>query len=185
MQNSGLSVGPEGFPRGGAPPEMRKMFPAWSGGPKTSGLARYELFMKLEEAVGAIEACFERMDSVYGSPVFDEWAIIALFDQRGKILNYNGPRREKFHENFHADVRLLEAELFNSAYGHGDFVFDREGNGTRFDSFMVLGEGLFLICNNLNHSIGNIAANPKWLRAQKPFVELSERIRSHPLNHPM
>jgi hypothetical protein len=47
---------------------------------------------------------------------------------------------------------------------------------------MVLGSGVFLICNNTRSTMEEIAANPRWLSAQVPFVELSDRIREDPLH---
>jgi hypothetical protein len=46
---------------------------------------------------------------------------------------------------------------------------------------MVLGEGLYLICNNTADSMEGITQEPRWIEAQVPFVELSDKIRSHPL----
>ena len=46
---------------------------------------------------------------------------------------------------------------------------------------MVLGRGLYLICNNTSESMDSIAKNPRWLNAQVCFAELSDRIRANPL----
>jgi hypothetical protein len=45
----------------------------------------------------------------------------------------------------------------------------------------VLGDWLYLICNNTTQAIDKIAAEPAWKQAQVPFVELSERFRADPL----
>ena len=50
-----------------------------------------------------------------------------------------------------------------------------------FESFMVLGSAIYLICNNTRESMEMIAKNPRWLTAQVPFAELSEQVRAHPL----
>jgi hypothetical protein len=46
---------------------------------------------------------------------------------------------------------------------------------------MVLGEGIYLICNNTVQSMDGIAKDPLWLGAQVPFVELSDKLRDDPL----
>lgn len=63
----------------------------------------------------------------------------------------------------------------------GDFEFARHGVGTGFEAFMVLGEGIFLICNNTVQSMDGITQDPLWLGAQVPFVELSDKVREEPL----
>jgi len=71
----------------------------------------------------------------------------------------------------------LRAELLTENYGAGDFEFARHGIGTGFESFMVLGRALYLICNNTHESMETIAKNPRWLAAQVPFAELGEKFR--------
>jgi len=46
---------------------------------------------------------------------------------------------------------------------------------------MVLGEGLYLICNHTADSMDKITKDTRWLDAQVPFVELSDKVRSSPL----
>ena len=46
---------------------------------------------------------------------------------------------------------------------------------------MVLGPGLYLICNNTSDSMESIAKNPRWLAAQVPFGDLADRVRTSPL----
>jgi len=38
-----------------------------------------------------------------------------------------------------------------------------------------------LICNNTHESMDSIAKNSRWLGAQVPFAELSDKIRANPL----
>ena len=66
-------------------------------------------------------------------------------------------------------------------YDVGDFEFARHGIGTGFESFMVLAEGIFLICNNTVQSMDGITKDPRWLEAQVPFVELSDKFRADPV----
>ena len=137
--------------------------------------------MTLEEAIIQIKACAQQMDARYGRTVFDEWAVISLLENKARVLAYIGPRNDDFLKNFAKDLGALRAELLTENYGAGDFEFARHGIGTGFESFMVLGRALYLICNNTRESMDVIAKNPRWLVAQVPFAELSEKVRANPL----
>ncbi len=128
-----------------------------------------------------IKDCAEQMHARYGKVVFDEWAIVSLADNKGRILAYIGPRREGFKQNFVADAGSLRAGLLNAEHEVGDFEFARHGVGTGFESFMVLGDHIYLICNNTVQSMDGITKDPLWLGAQVPFVELSDKFRAEPL----
>lgn len=141
--------------------------------------------MTLPEVTSRITQCFARMNDVYLGTVFDEWAVVGLLDRTGKVLHYEGPRKAEFVENFSRDVGLMRQELKNPDHGYGDFVFERHGSGTHFDAFVVLGEGIYLICNNIKESMQTLTSNPHWLSAQKVFVELTDAVRSNPVNNPM
>jgi hypothetical protein len=75
----------------------------------------------------------------------------------------------------------LRSGLLHANYGVGDFEFAQHGIGTGFESFMILGRALYLICNNTRESMETIARDPRWLAAQVPFAELSEKVRASPL----
>jgi len=137
--------------------------------------------MTLDEAISHIKSCAKEMDARYGLAVFDEWAILSLAENRARVLAYIGPRNDDFLKNFVMDLGALRAGLLTENYGAGDFEFARHGIGTGFESFMVLGRALYLICNNTRESMETIAQNPRWLAAQVPFSELSEKVRAHPL----
>jgi len=137
--------------------------------------------MTPDEIIRQIHACAKKMDALYGGSVFDEWAVISLAENKARVLAYLGPRNDHFLKNFASDVGALRRELHDRKYGVGDFEFERHGVGTVFEAFMVLGAGMYLICNNTRDSMDNIAKNPAWLAAQVPFAELSERIRPDPL----
>ncbi|HPC62158.1 MAG TPA: hypothetical protein PKX23_15965 [Verrucomicrobiota bacterium] len=137
--------------------------------------------MTLEQATALIQNCAGQMNARYGKVVFDEWAVVALAANKGLLLAYIGPRKNSFHQNFNADIGALRTGLLDPRYDVGDFEFARHGTGTGFESFLVVGKGLFLICNNTVHSMDVIAKDPHWLDAQIPFVELSERFRADPL----
>ena len=137
--------------------------------------------MTLDQANQQIRACAEQMNARYKKIVFDEWAIVALAQNKGQLLSYTGPRKEGFQKNFLTDAGSLRAGMLTRKYEVGDFEFARHGVGTGFESFMVLGQGLFLICNNTVQSMDAIAEDPHWLSAQEPFVDLSEKFRAEPL----
>ncbi len=137
--------------------------------------------MKLDQATKLIETCAQQMDARYKRPVFDEWAVIALANNKGRLLAYKGPRREGFQQNFLQDAGPLHESMLRETYEAGDFEFARHGVGTGFESMMVLGKGLYLICNNTVQSMDGIAQDPLWIGAQAPFVDLSEKFRSEPV----
>ena len=137
--------------------------------------------MNLDHAKKLIKMCAEQMDAHYEKPVFDEWVIIAMLNQKGRVLDYIGNRKEEFKTNFSTDAGSLRNSLLGGQFNVGDFEFARHGVGTGFESFLVLGEGIYLICNNTAESMEEITKDPKWLRAQVPFVELSEQFREDPL----
>src|SRR5262249_9796813 len=101
--------------------------------------------------------------------------------QKARILAYIGPRNDAFLQNFAKDLGSLRAGLLEAKYSVGDFEFARHGVGTGFEAFMVLGIGTYLICNNTQASMNDIAGNPKWLNAQVPFAEFSDKVRANPL----
>jgi hypothetical protein len=140
--------------------------------------------MTLDEATKLIKDCASQMNDLYEDVVFDEWTIVQLAVKKGKILSYTGPRKEDFQKNFLSDVEALRSELMSLKHGCGDFEFARHGGGTRFDAFMVLSDGIFLICNHTGQSMNEITKNTRWLSAQVPFVDLSEKFRSNPVKLP-
>jgi hypothetical protein len=121
------------------------------------------------------------MNARYKQVVFDEWAIVSLADHKGRLLAYIGPRKKDFQKNFLTDVGALREGLLNEDYSVGDFEFARHAPGPAFESFMVLGKGTYLICNNTVQSMDAITKDPLWLGAQVPFVELSEKFSANPL----
>ncbi len=137
--------------------------------------------MTLDEAIFSIRACVDQMNARYTKTVFDEWAVVALNEKPGRILTYHGPRKDDFQKNFTTDLDALQAELVGSRYTIGDFEFARHAVGTKFEAFMVVGPGLYLICNNTKASMDDIAKDSRWLGAQVPFVELSDKIRANPV----
>ena len=137
--------------------------------------------MTLEKATTLIGDCAKQMNDLYQKVVFDEWAIVSLVQHKAKILAYLGPRKDDFQKNFATDVQDLRADLLSRRHSIGDFEFARHGVGTKLEAFLMVGDGLYLICNNTVQSMSAIAKNPLWLSAQVPFVELSDQFRSNPL----
>jgi hypothetical protein len=137
--------------------------------------------MTLDEVKLLIKTSAARMDEYYGKPVFDEWAVISLAENRARVLAYVGPRNDDFLKNFANDLGSLRSELLDANYGVGDFAFARHGTGTNFEAFLVLGVAIYLICNNTGDSMDNIAKDPRWLKAQVPFAEIGDKLRISPL----
>jgi hypothetical protein len=137
--------------------------------------------MTLEQSLPVIHAHLARMAALYEKTVFDEWAILAVEKSKGRVLAYEGERREDFAASFAEDIQAFGVELLKSPLAAGDYDFSRHATGTQFDAYLVLGPGVFLICNNTNQSMTGITQNPLWLKAQVPFVELSDQFRADPL----
>lgn len=137
--------------------------------------------MTIDDISAKIKMCAHQMNERYGGTVFDEWAVVSLAENKARVLFYTGPRNDEFLQNFVKDLGPLRLELHDQRYGIGDFEFHRHGVGTRIEAFIVVGNGLYLICNNTQASMDAIAKNPKWLEAQAPFLELAETIRANPL----
>ena len=121
------------------------------------------------------------MNSRYGSVVFDEWVVVSLAENKGRVMFCTGPRNDEFLSNFVKDLGALRADLIGCGHRVGDFEFSRYGIGTRIEAFLVVRPGIYLICNHTRESMDHIAKNPRWLGAQVPFVELSETMHADPL----
>ena len=137
--------------------------------------------MTLETVCKHIKNCAEQMNSRYGGMVFDEWVVVSLEHNRARILHYSGPRNDDFLNHFVKDLGALRSALLDASYGVGDFEFSRHGVGTGIEAFLVLGPGLYLICNNTKNSMEGISQDPRWLGAQVPFAEFAETMRVNPL----
>jgi hypothetical protein len=137
--------------------------------------------MTIEEISKLIKRCAEQMNSRYQKVVFDEWAIVNIAHKKSRIFHYIGPRNDDFLQNFANDLGALRVELAKEQHGVGDFEFARHATGTLFEAFMVLGEGIYLTCNNTKKTMEEITKDQHWLDAQVPFVELSDKVRSSPL----
>ncbi|HTX65313.1 MAG TPA: hypothetical protein VMD31_06060 [Opitutaceae bacterium] len=137
--------------------------------------------MKLEPAKAAITAALGRMNALYQKTVFDEWVLVSLQDERGSLLAYHGPRPENYRRHFAEDIAPLRAEMTGKRLAVGDFEFAPEAAGTGFDACIRTGEAAYLLCNHTGRSMAEIRADPRWLQAQKAFVELGDKFRRDPL----
>lgn len=137
--------------------------------------------MTLDQASQSIKECASQMNSLYHQVVFDEWAVVKFAQRKGQLLSYTGPRKEDFQKNFVSDLNELRVGLLGNTHGVGDFEFARHGVGTKVEAFLILGQGIYLLCNHTSRSMDDIAKDPLWLNAQKPFVELSDIFRADPL----
>ncbi len=140
--------------------------------------------MTLNDATQQVKTYAEAMNARYGKVVFDEWAIVSFVGHKGFLHAYSGPRENHFQTSFQRDGASLWADLFTHKHQPGDFEFAHDGFGTRFESFTVLGDGVYLIWNNTAQSMDDIARNPLWLGAQVPFLDLSDKFRADPMPRP-
>ena len=137
--------------------------------------------MNLEAARTAIVATLGKMNSLYTSTVFDEWVLASIRPGSGIILAYQGPRADSYKQNFAKDVQPLNTELGGAKLGIGDFAFVQHATGTQHDAVMRLGDAAFLFCNNTSVSMEDLRKSPLWLKAQAPWVQLSDMVRKDPL----
>ncbi|WP_221031649.1 hypothetical protein [Actomonas aquatica] len=137
--------------------------------------------MNLTDARTLITRCAERMDTLGGGVVFDEWAVVTLGAGGAKLAAYAGPRVESFRRRFNADIRPLQAELEGRQLQVGEFAFAPQAEGTAYDACVRIGRGAYLWWNNTQATLEDIRARGSWLPAQKVFADLCEVFRSDPL----
>jgi hypothetical protein len=140
--------------------------------------------MTLADAIQLIQTVGEDMNKVFRRPVFDEYAIVAAVEGKAHLAWYAGPRKDRFLTGFRQDTAALKADSRSrtfAGYGIGDFEFTFEGEGEKSEAFVVVGDGLYLICGNTSMSMTEISQDPLWLSAQRHFAELSDRFRFNSL----
>jgi hypothetical protein len=140
--------------------------------------------MTPEAAVVRISETVSRMNELYGRPVFDEWALLAVAGNRACVLAYEGPRRAGFVQGLSGDLVPLRAELDGMARDPGAFRFAREADGTRVDACIVAGHAIYALFNATNSCVSRIVEDVRWRRAQSPFASLAERFGLDPVSHP-
>lgn len=137
--------------------------------------------MQLSEAVKTISVYMGKMDESYQRKVFDEWLIVETKSGKDEILGYIGPREDTIGDTLSVNLKHLRSALENSRLDAGDFEFTREGEGEEIDAFIVLGDGLYLICNATEKSMHEVTQDPLWAAAQVHFVSLCDKIRMNPV----
>ena len=137
--------------------------------------------MDLASARLHIHTAIERMRSVYGAVVFDEWAVLSPGAKHGGVVAYAGPRVENFRPHVKLDAGPLVAETRAEPALIGDLVFALEAAGTRYDVMIRVGEGSYLVCNHTQKTMLEIRAEAGWLKAQALLFELAEKFRNDPL----
>jgi hypothetical protein len=137
--------------------------------------------MNLADARTTIATALARMNTAYGQVVFTEWVLVSIRADRGAILAYEGPRPEKYKQQFTLDLGTMLRELAGQKLGVGDFAFASDAAGTHYDACMRLGESSYLFANHIMRTMTEIRDHPLWLNAQKPWVELSQKFAADPL----
>ncbi len=140
--------------------------------------------MNLETARKLVAQCREKMDTAYQKPVFDEWVVVSFAPAPAlaDILAYEGPRAETYKKSLHADSAPLAREMQDHAYEIGDFEFVGDARGSHFDACVRIGNRTYLLCNNTYGTLSDLRQDARWLKAQKPFVDLTEKFRTDPLS---
>ena len=149
--------------------------------------------MTLSETISYVREMLGRMNEVYGDTFFDEFAIMEFHaenrEQRQaatfQIYHYEGPREERFHEDFVTD----SAGIRNALTMHGDawrksggqFNFTNHGAGEKFDVAMCLRPRIFLFCNNTKKSLAELRESPNWSAPVEVFLEISAEFTATPL----
>jgi hypothetical protein len=133
-------------------------------------------------ALVLIRSQLQRMNALYGRPVFDEWALLGL-DARGaaSVLGYEGPRAEKFADDLPADAEALRQAQARRECHVGDFEFVHEEAGEGLDAFLRVGPAAYLVCNHTGKSMADIRREPRWRQAQVAWFDLAEAFRADPV----
>ena len=138
--------------------------------------------MDLATARTHIQQHLERMSAAYRRPLFDEWAVLSVGEDTRGVPAYSGPRPDVFRGTLLSDTVPLRAVAAGRKFANGDFEFAVDGHGTRYDALMMLGPTSYLVCSHTEKSLGEIRADPNWLKAQAIFFELGEKFRNDPLS---
>lgn len=137
--------------------------------------------MTLDTARKLILLALEKMRTAYRRPVFDEWILVRLDGPETAFLAYDGPRAEGFAARFHEDMISLRSASQLAKAEPGAFEFSRNAVGTGYDAYIMAGPGVVLLFNATSKTIAEITADPLWLAAQQPFVQLALKFESDPL----
>jgi hypothetical protein len=139
--------------------------------------------MTLADAITLIRPQMQRLDALYGRPLFDEWAVLALEGQGGAtVAAYVGPREKVFAEEVGADTRALRAAAAQREFAAGDFEFVLDAAGAHLDAFIRLGASAYLVCNHTPGTMDDVRKDPAWKKAQAAWFSLAERFRADPVS---
>jgi hypothetical protein len=138
--------------------------------------------MTTADALTLIRSQLERMNALYGHPVFDEWALLGLGGHgRAVILGYEGPRAKSFADTVAEDAAALRAAQARREYHTGDFEFVHEEAGEGLDAFLRAGPAAYLVCNHTGKAMADIRSEPRWRQAQVAWFDLAEKFRADPV----
>jgi hypothetical protein len=138
--------------------------------------------MILADAIALIRPQMQRLDALYGRPLFDEWAVLAL-DAQGvaTVAAYVGPREKAFASELGADTRALREAAARRECEPGDFEFVLDAAGAHLDAFIRLGPAVYLVCNHTAGTMDEVRRDPAWKKAQPAWFTLAERFRADPV----
>lgn len=136
--------------------------------------------MDTTTAVTLLQRCRDRMRALYGDVVFDEWAAVTLGSGGDMLRHYEGPRLETFRKRFTTDVKPLQAELEGRKLAVGEFSFVPDAPGTAYDVCVHAGPRIYVLGNHTQRTMTEIRKDPRWLDAQRAFVEMTEAFAADP-----
>jgi len=137
--------------------------------------------MTIADARSSILLALGRMNALYQKPLFDEWVLVKLGNNAGAILDYQGPRADSYQRRFKTDIAPLQVEIEGRKMAVGDFEFAPNAHGAHYDVCVRIGPSSYLFCNHTSKSMTEIREDPRWIEAQKPFMNLAMEFRHDPL----
>ena len=138
--------------------------------------------MNLTDATETIRKQLGRLNELYGSVVFDEWALLVLnAEGEAKVASYEGPRADSFAGEVVADAQALREAGARKTYAVGDFEFVHDAADAHLDVFLRVGPAAYLVCNHTGDTMEKVRANACWRRAQVAWFDLAEAFRANPL----
>jgi hypothetical protein len=140
--------------------------------------------MNLNDAIFQIDSTLERIKSLYGEPMFDEWLIIDFREAQGKALYYSGPRTNEFDIKFRADMEGFKGLFTDHDYQPGNFEFARLSVSTRYDAAVTIAPRVYLVLNHTSKGMFQIRQKKEWSQALLPFLELADKFQRDPLKLP-
>lgn len=143
--------------------------------------------MNLKDSISIISGGLNSMNEIYGRPLFDEIAIVALKERMPEIYYYEGPRGASFANEFLANTQAIRSELdklatHRESFG-GELFFTNEGDGVHMDACLCIGPPqVYLFCNNVRKSMVEIRADPKWPECKSKLQAISASFSLNPFS---